>query len=501
MIRFPILPLPAGTVGRAAYFLAGSTLLAVKFGIDWTVAHEVFHRPWSPAEYVAPGASLGMLLVAPQERLFYATMLAIALPFICCGVWLTAMRLRSAGIPAGWTVLFFVPGVNFALFALLTGLPPRATRAATPAVVPEPPSAHIEADAAPVLPYSRTAESFAGWGEGLLPDDPAAAKAVAVLVPAIVALVATIASVHFLSEYGWGVFVGVPFAVGLMSAVLYAARTPRTVRACVGVACLSLTVYGIAMLAFAFEGAVCLIMAAPLAYPVTIVGALVGASLGRRPTRLADARRVVGIMLLFLPAFLGAERIAALEAPIYAVTTAVDIDAPPQRVWSNVIGFGRIPPPRDWIFRTGIAYPIRAQISGHGPGATRLCIFSTGAFVEPIQVWDEPRLLKFAVTSNPPPMKEWSPYANVRPPHLENFLVSDGGQFRLTELPGGRTRLAGTTWYRHHMWPAAYWRLWSDAIIHRIHLRVLNHVKALSERRGDDAALPTQTVTDSIPDN
>jgi hypothetical protein len=80
-------------------------------------------------------------------------------------------------------------------------------------------------------------------------------------------------------------------------------------------------------------------------------------------------------------------------------------------------------------------------------------------------------------------MKEWSPYANIHPPHLENFLVSEGGQFKLIALPGGRTRLEGTTWYRHHMWPAEYWRIWSDAIIHRIHLRVLNHVKRLSEAR------------------
>jgi hypothetical protein len=188
------------------------------------------------------------------------------------------------------------------------------------------------------------------------------------------------------------------------------------------------------------------------------------------------------VMMLFLPAFLGAEKVAAPDAPVYVVTSAVDIDAPPERVWSNVIGFGQIPPPSDWIFRTGIAYPIRAEISGRGPGATRLCVFSTGPFVEPISVWDEPRLLKFSVSSNPPPMKEWSPYRDLHPPHLENFLVSEGGQFRLIELPGGRTRLEGTTWYRHHMWPAAYWRLWSDAIIHRIHLRVLNHVKALSEQ-------------------
>jgi hypothetical protein len=53
--------------------------------------------------------------------------------------------------------------------------------------------------------------------------------------------------------------------------------------------------------------------------------------------------------------------------------------------------------------------------------------------------------------------------------------------YTLSPLPGGRTRLAGTTWYEHRMWPQAYWRWWSDFLIHRIHARVLEHVKDLSE--------------------
>jgi hypothetical protein len=140
------------------------------------------------------------------------------------------------------------------------------------------------------------------------------------------------------------------------------------------------------------------------------------------------------------------------------------------------------------LFRAGIAYPIRAQITGQGPGAVRNCIFSTGPFVEPIEIWDEPRLLRFGVTANPAPMQEWTPYAHIEPPHLHGYFVSEKGQFLLTPLAGGRTRLEGTTWYRHTMWPAAYWHLWSDYIIHRIHLRVLNHIR--EEVESSAASLP-----------
>jgi hypothetical protein len=163
--------------------------------------------------------------------------------------------------------------------------------------------------------------------------------------------------------------------------------------------------------------------------------------------------------------------------PVFEVRTEIEIAAPPERIWPNVVAFSDLPEPREWLFRTGLAYPRRARMTGSGVGATRYCDFSTGSFVEPIEVWDEPRLLRFGVTASPPPMEEWSPYRHVAARHLQGYLVSKRGQFRLIALPGGRTRLEGTTWYQHGLWPAEYWRWWSDAVIHRIHLRVLRHIR------------------------
>ncbi len=77
--------------------------------------------------------------------------------------------------------------------------------------------------------------------------------------------------------------------------------------------------------------------------------------------------------------------------------SAIVINAAPPVVWNQVVAFTEIPAPLELLFRAGIAYPIRAEISGSGVGATRLCIFSTGAFEEPITVWDEAHLLKFSV--------------------------------------------------------------------------------------------------------
>jgi hypothetical protein len=238
----------------------------------------------------------------------------------------------------------------------------------------------------------------------------------------------------------------------------------------------------VALALLGIEGAGCIIMLLPLAWVITAIGSTLGHSLQPGRPSLEFVTRMLVVMLLAVPMFMGAERVAPPpeSASPLVVMSYVDIDAPPEVVWRNVIAFPPLPEPDEWVFRAGVAYPIRAEIDGHGPGAVRRCVFSTGSFVEPIRVWDEPHELTFGVSENPPPMREWSPY-DIKPPHLDGYLVSEAGQFKLIPLSGGRTRLQGTTWYRQRLWPAAYWQLWSDALIHRIHLRVLRHIKMLSE--------------------
>ena len=234
------------------------------------------------------------------------------------------------------------------------------------------------------------------------------------------------------------------------------------------------------MIVFALEGAICLVMAAPIGYFLAFLGGMVGYAIQCRPWSMEHNPLVLLVLAVTLPGLMAAESAASQEPDLMEVCSVVEIDAPPDQVWEQVISFPELPEPDDWVFHTGVAYPVRAEINGRGPGAERRCVFSTGAFVEPIDVWDEPHRLAFRVAEQPEPMREWSPYT-IHPPHLHGYLVSRRGEFRLTALDDGRTRLEGTTWYTNRMWPAFYWRLWSDAIIHRIHLRVLNHIKGLAE--------------------
>jgi len=279
-------------------------------------------------------------------------------------------------------------------------------------------------------------------------------------------------------SYSAGLFLGTPFSLGAVTAYFYNWKRLHSLRNTFWVVFLGIAGGSLALLAIALEGVICIVMAAPLALAIAWSGAVVGREMARRASE--DVIRVSGVLVLatFAPGLGGP------PPPLHEVVSVIEVNAPPDVVWQRVVAFGELTEPPELIFRLGVAYPVRATISGTGAGAVRRCEFSTGAFVEPITVWDAPRRLAFDVVEQPRPLYELSPYDSLRAPHLAGVLVSKRGEFRLVELPGGRTRLEGSTWYTLAMGPLPYWRPIADAIIHRIHLRVLRHVRGLAEADG-----------------
>ena len=455
-ITFADLWRSSGTVDRGTYAVVGLVGFALKHNLDRLVATSVFHRPWGLFNYWVPLRDVARITaLSSGDAMFLETMVVLALPFVWVGVALTMKRLRSANLPPQLALLFFVPFLNLLFFLLLCLMPAR---------------------------NSTVTEGQRHWRMGslfarIVPDNVLGSAAISLLLTVPVGLVMVLIGVRLLTNYGWGLFVALPFTMGFAAALIYGLRQPRSLGGCVGVACISTAFLGLALLALAIEGVFCLIMAMPIALPLAAIGGSFGYLVQRRRWLQEGTPAFLSVLLIFVPGVQWMEHVAAPVPSVYVVRSTIDIQAPPERVWKQVVAFTQIPPPRELMFRAGIAYPMRAEILGSGVGAERHCVFSTGAFVEPIEVWDEPRRLKFSVTSNPAPMEEWTPYSHIQPPHLHGFLVSNGGQFLLTALPNGGTRLEGTTWYRHSLWPAAYWKLWADAIIHQIHLRVLSHIR------------------------
>lgn len=451
-----------GRVSRAAYAAVGLAGVAIKHNLDRLIASS-FLGYKNSFNYWAPlGRAARLSHLSSLEAKFLATLLLISIPFVWVGVTMTAKRLRDAGQPLWLVVLFFFPVINILFFLMLCALPPHESSQ--------------DLEGAP-WPGPEGLDRF-------IPHTQLGSAVLAIAVTTVLGLGFVLMGTMVIGAYGWGLFVALPFCLGMFSVLLYSYREPRNWWQCLGVALLPVGLVGVALILIAVEGIICVLMAAPFALGLAALGGSLGYVIQAHHWRPKQTPAMFSLLILLVPASFGVEHAAALRPPMYEVRTAIDVNAPPEKVWNEVVAFAEIPPPKELLFRAGIAYPIRAEISGHGAGAVRNCIFSTGPFVEPIEVWDEPRLLRFGVTANPAPLNELTPYGHIDAPHLHGYFVSEKGQFLLTVLPGGRTRLEGTTWYHDAMWPAAYWHFWSDYIIHRIHRRVLEHIRAEAEAAG-----------------
>jgi uncharacterized membrane protein YhaH (DUF805 family) len=451
-----------GRVNRATYFLVGAAAFGLKFLLDWAIVTQLFHRSWSLLNYWRPfGAVSGVHALSLENRLFAGVMLFLALPFIWLGLAMTVKRLRDAGERTWLAALFFAPIANLVFFLVLS-LKPSAKEMLSEEGAPWPAPNFLER----WIPRTRPASALVSIG-----------------VTAVIGFGFTLLGTHVVAQYGWGLFVGLPFCLGLFAVLTHSYHEPRGFGECMTVAILPVAILGAILFLVAIEGVVCLAMAAPLASGLALLGGSLGYMIQAAHWGRRNAPAMLSIAVLLTPGFYGVEHFTRPQPGVFEVKSAIEINAPPAQVWKEVLAFAEIPPPKETLFRVGIAYPIRAEITGHGPGAVRHCVFSTGPFVEPIVVWDEPRLLRFSVTANPAPLNERTPYGHIEPRHLHGYFESHQGQFLLTELPGGRTRIEGTTWYSHSMWPETYWHWWSDYVIHRIHMRVLEHIRTETEGR------------------
>jgi uncharacterized membrane protein YhaH (DUF805 family) len=433
-------------VGRREYIVTGLALAPLKYVVDVLLVWLGTGRFWTPLDYVHPVEIL-MRYPSPRAATWLVPVLGLwALPFLWIGISMSMRRALDAGSSAWLALLFFVPWLNYALMAALALLPSRAPRP----IAAERPREY----------------------EHRLPRALLAMAAGATLGLGTLAL-----SVFVLRSYGVALFLGTPFVMGALTAFLFNRHYPATGRETQEVTFMTLAITGGVVLFASWEGALCLLMASPIAFGIAAMGAILGRHVALRDR--SDAR--IALLALAVLPTLASFDARRPNTALREVHSAIVIDAAPEVVWRHVIAFPPLPAPSELVFRLGIAYPMKAEIVGHGVGATRYCVFSTGAFVEPITHWEPGRRLSFDVVTQPRPLQEWSPYADVMPPHLDGYFRSRRGEFRLIALPNGRTRLEGSTWYEMRLYPEEYWVLFGDAFIHRIHERVLAHIKRVAE--------------------
>lgn len=432
-------------VAWTAAFLSAAYLL-LRLVIFTTGGPQVqFPDPW---QFLDP---LGMLFSeGPQQWWALAIHVALATALVLFGV----ARARDVGWKPWIGLCMAVPVVRLFIFTALAVAPSDVDK--------------------PGAPRGRSRLL-----DRLLPKSRIGSAVASTMIAVLFCLPMVLLNVRWLEEYGLALFIGIPFLIGAISAFLYGYRQERTLRESIGVAALALSLSLAVVFIVAVEGIVCILMAMPVAYPVAIAGALIGHALSQEPRRHAPT---MSAMLLVLPGLMAIEKVLPPALPSYHVTTKVSVHADARTIWNSMIAFSRIDEPLAPVFKAGISYPTEARIEGRGVGAVRYCQFNTGPFVEPITAWEEPHRLAFDVREQPPPLVELSIYNHIDAPHIQGFFLSQRGEIQIIDEGNGNCMLVGTTWYTHDIFPSWYWNAWSASILHLIHFRVLDHIKAQSER-------------------
>lgn len=293
---------------------------------------------------------------------------------------------------------------------------------------------------------------------------------------AIIVLAVLISAVVF-GAYGWGLFVATPFTVGIATAYIANRQTVLSVGQTTTLVLAAAATGTLALVMFALEGLLCIVLAAPLGALVAALGGL----LGRGAARAGKSRSMPLMSVSLLPVIFMLEAGMPPSVTIQVERSAL-ISAQPAAVWSAITSGATIQIPPGLVDAMDMAYPLRSELIGEGVGARRIGHFSTGLAEERVTEWVPGKRLSFMVLTQPPAMDEMSPYRKVHAPHTTGYFETGETRFDLQPLGNGTTRLTITSIHALRMDPALYWEPLARLAIHMNLSRVLADIEAKAGR-------------------
>jgi uncharacterized protein YndB with AHSA1/START domain len=217
---------------------------------------------------------------------------------------------------------------------------------------------------------------------------------------------------------------------------------------------------------FLSEGYICLIIISPLLIGFTIAGTFIGRVMFKRNKNTLN----ISVFSLFILIITW----DSFTAKPYEnmVSDTMIVNAPPEKVWQYVVAYEPIKEKENyWLFKAGMPSPVQSTAEAYCQGAGRKCIFSNGyVFDEKMTVFKPSEDLTFEITNQP------------RDPEIMGHIDILRGQFILKDNGNGTTTLTGNSWYRLYVSPAWYFDTWASSITRNVHLRVMEHIKKLSEK-------------------
>src|SRR5256714_15510594 len=116
---------------------------------------------------------------------------------------------------------------------------------------------------------------------------------------------------------------------------VYSYHEPRSCSSCMCVSLVPIALLGAVLILVMIEGLVCILMAAPFALGLAALGGMLGYAIQAGYWLNKDTPVMLSIILLFTPAFQGAERWVTPPAETFEVRTAIEVHAPTEKVWDQ----------------------------------------------------------------------------------------------------------------------------------------------------------------------
>lgn len=281
----------------------------------------------------------------------------------------------------------------------------------------------------------------------------------------------------FTGEYGYALFVTVPICLGYSYSMLRGLHGKKRLgqlilgTSILGlIACLFFLVVGV-------EGLICVVMALPIVIPLMILGTLLAYAIQKR----LWAKVYTPVLLLMLNPLSLVYDVTYNNYRTSTVTTQMVVNAPAQVVWQQIaspFNFGKAD--FFWLKR-GISYPENMSVVGKGDSMFLQCHYSNGNLLAPVLVYQPNSTLRFKLTEPPVSMRETSFYPGIQPQHVSSKFFVEYGEFKIIATGSNQCIVNATTAYQYKIGPEAYWELWSNFLIDKMHLHVLHKIKAQSE--------------------
>ena len=245
------------------------------------------------------------------------------------------------------------------------------------------------------------------------------------------------------SEFGWVMFVIVPFVSGF--AVAAVVRQPKRVIGC----CLTGSAITFSVMLFTgWEGIVCCVMSLPLVAIGVAIGAFIGYRVrGQFIDQLAAPGKAKIMLIALCPLFIAAaDRIEQQFRSVQqheVFTTETTVAGTPERAWDMVAQIQKLDGPRPFLLRVGLPVPTRCLLDNAAVGGRRVCYFDNGSIEQEVTEWQRPSLMGLRVTESTLPGRHWLTFIDA-----SYELFAEGAQTRVVRHTTIGTRL----------YPRWYWR-------------------------------------------